>query len=65
MVNKLGRLYGVPVFETKVGFKHVAPVMIAEDAIIGGEESSGFGYRGHVPERDVKSTECPRLYKVY
>ncbi len=52
MVNKLADLYGVPIFETKVGFKHVAPIMLAEDALIGGEESSGFGYRGHIPERD-------------
>ncbi|MBT4510897.1 MAG: phosphoglucomutase/phosphomannomutase family protein [Chloroflexi bacterium] len=52
MLNKLGELYDVPVFETKVGFKHVAPVMAAEGALVGGEESSGFGYRGHIPERD-------------
>jgi phosphomannomutase len=30
----------------------VAPVMMAEDALIGGEESGGFGFRGHIPERD-------------
>jgi len=52
MLYRLGELYGVPVHETPVGFKHVAPKMIAEDALIGGEESGGFGYRGHIPERD-------------
>ncbi len=52
MLYKLGQLYKVPVYETAVGFKHVAPVMMAEDALIGGEESSGFGFRGHIPERD-------------
>ncbi len=52
MLYRLGELYGVPVYETPVGFKHVAPKMIAEDALIGGEESGGFGYRGHIPERD-------------
>ena len=26
--------------------------MIKENAIIGGEESGGYGFRGHVPERD-------------
>ena len=41
-----------PVYETPVGFRYVAPKMIAEDALIGGEESSGFGFRGHIPERD-------------
>ena len=52
MMDRLGELYNVPVYETSVGFKYVAPKMIAEDALIGGEESSGFGFRGHVPERD-------------
>lgn len=52
MLNRLGELYDVPVFETSVGFKYVAPVMQRENAIIGGEESGGYGFRGHVPERD-------------
>jgi alpha-D-glucose phosphate-specific phosphoglucomutase len=52
MMDRLGDIYNVPVYETPVGFKHVAPKMIAEGALIGGEESSGFGFRGHVPERD-------------
>ena len=52
MLNKLGQIYNVPVYETKVGFKYVAPIMMSENALIGGEESSGFGFRGHIPERD-------------
>ena len=52
MLYRLGELYGVPIYETPVGFKHVAPKMIAENALLGGEESGGFGYRGHIPERD-------------
>jgi alpha-D-glucose phosphate-specific phosphoglucomutase len=52
MLDKLGKIYDVPVYETKVGFKYVAPIMMAENALIGGEESSGFGFRGHIPERD-------------
>jgi phosphomannomutase len=52
MLYRLGELFGVPVHETPVGFKYVAPKMIAEDALIGGEESGGFGFRGHTPERD-------------
>ena len=35
-----------------MGFKYVAPLMIKEKAIIGGEESGGYGFKGHVPERD-------------
>jgi len=52
MIYRLGEIFNVPVYETPVGFKHVAPIMLAENALIGGEESGGFGFRGHVPERD-------------
>ncbi len=52
MIPMLGEKYQVPVFETPVGFKYVAPVMQKEDAIIGGEESGGYAFKGHVPERD-------------
>ena len=52
MLKKLGDRYGVPVYETGVGFKYVAPKMIEVDALIGGEESGGYAFRGHVPERD-------------
>ena len=52
MVQRLGQLYDVPVYETKVGFKYLGPKMMETDAMIGGEESGGYGFRGHVPERD-------------
>jgi len=52
MLNKLGRIYGVPVHETGVGFKYVAPKMIETNALMGGEESGGYAFRGNVPERD-------------
>jgi alpha-D-glucose phosphate-specific phosphoglucomutase len=52
MVDRLGEMYKLPVRVTPVGFKYVAPVMMAENALIGGEESGGYGFRGHVPERD-------------
>jgi phosphomannomutase len=52
MAYRLGEIFDVPVYETAVGFKYVAPLMTAKDAIIGGEESGGYGFRGHVPERD-------------
>ena len=52
MVYRLGEIFKVPVYETPVGFKHVAPIMVAENALIGGEESGGYGFRGHLPERD-------------
>jgi alpha-D-glucose phosphate-specific phosphoglucomutase len=52
MARKLAARYNVPVYETGVGFKYVAPKMIEVDAIMGGEESGGFAFRGHLPERD-------------
>ena len=52
MLYRLGEIFKVPVYETAVGFKYVAPIMLAENALIGGEESGGYGFRGHVPERD-------------
>jgi phosphomannomutase len=52
MLNKLGQLYDVPVYETGVGFKYVAPKIVETDAIIGGEESGGYAFKGNVPERD-------------
>ncbi len=52
MLIKLGEIYGVPVHETGVGFKYVAPKMLETNALIGGEESGGYAFRGNVPERD-------------
>lgn len=52
MIDRLAELFNVPVYETSVGFKYVAPIMMEKDAIIGGEESGGYGFRGHMPERD-------------
>ena len=52
MAHKLAKLYDIPVYETPVGFKYVGPKMIETGAIMGGEESGGFGFAGHIPERD-------------
>lgn len=53
MADALGRQFDVPVYETAVGFKFVGPRMVETNAIIGGEESGGFGFAGHIPERDA------------
>ena len=53
MVDRLGQKYGVPVHETAVGFKYIGPKMMETGAIMGGEESGGFGFAGHIPERDA------------
>ena len=51
-LNKLGEAYGVDVHEMRVGFKNIGPKMTEVNALIAGEESGGFAFRGHIPERD-------------
>ena len=51
MLNHLGELYGIPVYDTGVGFKFVGPKMLETDAMMGGEESGGYAFKG-LPERD-------------
>ncbi|HEY8691829.1 MAG TPA: phosphoglucomutase/phosphomannomutase family protein, partial [Chloroflexota bacterium] len=53
MANRLAQKYGVEVIDTPVGFKFIGPEMIARKAMIGGEESGGFGFMNHIPERDA------------
>ncbi len=52
MAFRLGERYGVEVHETPVGFKFVGPRMIETGAMMGGEESGGYGFGMHLPERD-------------
>jgi phosphomannomutase len=52
MAERLGERYGLKVYETSVGFKYIGPKMIETDAMMGGEESGGFGFGMHLPERD-------------
>ncbi len=52
MAERLGERYGVVVHEVPVGFKYVGPKMIETGAMMGGEESGGFGFGMHLPERD-------------
>lgn len=52
MGERLGARYGVQIFETPVGFKYVGPKMIETGASMGGEESGGYGFAMHLPERD-------------
>ncbi|MFL2756538.1 MAG: phosphoglucomutase/phosphomannomutase family protein [Dehalococcoidia bacterium] len=52
MIDKLGELNKTPVITTPVGFKYLGPVMIEENAMAAGEESGGYAFQGHIPERD-------------
>jgi phosphomannomutase len=44
---------GQKIVETPVGFKYIGATMVEQNAILGGEESGGFGFQGHIPERDA------------
>ncbi|HSV86648.1 MAG TPA: phosphoglucomutase/phosphomannomutase family protein [Levilinea sp.] len=52
MLDRLAQHYGVPIYETPVGFNHIADYMMKEDILIGGEESGGISFKGHIPEGD-------------
>ncbi len=52
MLNRLAGRYGLPLRETPVGFNHIGDLMLAEDVLIGGEESGGISIKGHIPEGD-------------
>ncbi|MGH2418239.1 MAG: phosphoglucomutase/phosphomannomutase family protein, partial [Candidatus Limnocylindria bacterium] len=52
MAPRLAEIYGTQAYETGVGFKYVGPKMTETNAVIGGEESGGFGFGMHIPERD-------------
>lgn len=41
-----------PVYDVQVGFKYITDIMVRETICFGGEESGGFGYAMHLPERD-------------
>jgi phosphomannomutase len=52
MIDRLAKRYGLPLHETPVGFNHIADYMMSEDVLIGGEESGGISFKGHIPEGD-------------
>jgi len=52
MIDRLGEIYKLPVYEVPVGFKYVAEEMRVKNAFVGGEESGGYGFLEHMRERD-------------
>lgn len=52
MINRLGKRYGLEVIETPVGFNHIADLILRDDVLLGGEESGGICFKGHIPEGD-------------
>ena len=52
MLDRICKAHGLKVYETPVGFNHIADLMMKDDVLIGGEESGGISIRGHIPEGD-------------
>jgi len=52
MIDRLAKGYNLKLYETPVGFNHIADYMMSEDVLIGGEESGGISFKGHIPEGD-------------
>ena len=51
-VAKMCAHYALEHETVKIGFKHIADIMVKEDVLLGGEESGGIAIKGHIPERD-------------
>jgi phosphomannomutase len=52
MIDRLAENYNLPVYETPVGFNHIADYILKENVLIGGEESGGISIQGNIPEGD-------------
>lgn len=52
IIDRLAESYGLPLYETPVGFNFIADYMLKGDVLIGGEESGGISFMGHIPEGD-------------
>ena len=52
LVRRIAAAHNLPLYETPIGFKYVADLMLRENILVGAEESGGIGVQGHIPERD-------------
>lgn len=52
LTRRICEAHNLPLFETPIGFKYIADLMLRENILIGAEESGGIGVAGHIPERD-------------
>jgi alpha-D-glucose phosphate-specific phosphoglucomutase len=52
MLDRIAARHGRKLYETQIGFKYTADLMMEHDILIGGEESGGIGYSRFLPERD-------------
>ncbi len=52
LLDNFAAIYGLELYETAVGFKHIGEKMRQTSVLIGGEESGGLSIIGHIPEKD-------------
>jgi alpha-D-glucose phosphate-specific phosphoglucomutase len=52
LIDRICRAHGLECVEVPVGFKYICAKMRESDVLLGGEESGGMGFQGHLPERD-------------
>jgi phosphomannomutase len=52
LTKRIAEAHGLKVYDTPIGFKYIADLMLREDILLGAEESGGIGVKGHIPERD-------------
>ncbi len=52
MIDRLAEKYNLQLYETPAGFTYITDLFLREKILIGGEESGGFGFQRHIPEKD-------------
>ena len=52
LLKRIAAAHDLKLYETPIGFKYVADLMLNDDILIGAEESGGIGVKNHIPERD-------------
>ncbi|MBI3548585.1 MAG: phosphoglucomutase/phosphomannomutase family protein [Elusimicrobia bacterium] len=70
LAGRIAKAHNLPFEELPVGFKHVGEQIAKGQAVIGGEESGGYAWKGAQPERDGLMTAllmleiCHKLKKT-
>jgi phosphomannomutase len=52
LIDRVAAALKCPLVETPIGFKYIAELMTRGEAAAGGEESGGYAFAFHLPERD-------------
>ena len=52
LTKRIAAAHNLRLYETPIGFKYIAELMLNQNILLGAEESGGIGVQGHLPERD-------------